>query len=104
MKLFPDIAATPRTIVIETEAGRAELPGKRETARGDVTVGFTEGKVTLTAGATGLRFVALRWEAALPEDCRFLGDAWERGYGEFEWRGFVFDRVMPWYFFALSGV
>src|SRR5258707_1361129 len=26
-----------------------------------------------------------------------LGDAWERGYGDLEWRGWVPDRVMPWY-------
>jgi len=27
----------------------------------------------------------------------FLGDAWERGYGDLEWRGWAPDRVMPWY-------
>ena len=104
MKLFPDMAAAlPRTVTIETEQDRAELSGERKTALEDVTVGIAEGKVTLNAQSTGVSFLSLRWEAELPEDCRFLGDAWERGYGDFEWRGFVFDRVMPWYFFALSG-
>src|SRR4030095_9053490 len=32
-----------------------------------------------------------------------LGDAWERGYGDLEWRGFVPDRVMPWYVATTDG-
>ena len=32
-----------------------------------------------------------------------LGDAWERGYGDLEWRGFVPDRVMPWYVATCDG-
>ena len=104
MTLFPDIALTlPRTVIIETDGGRTELPGEEKTVWRDVTVGFDAERVTLTAQNTGVRFLSLRWEADLPDDCRFLGDAWERGYGDFEWRCFVFDRVMPWYCFALSG-
>ncbi len=95
MTVFPDIAALPRTVTIETTEGRAELPAEKTTAWRDVSVGLSDGRVTLTAQSTGVRFVTLFWEAALPDGCRFLGDAWERGYGDFEWRGFVFDRVMP---------
>jgi alpha-galactosidase len=40
----------------------------------------------------------LRWDDAPPEGARFLGDHWERGYGDLEWRGLVGERVMPWYF------
>jgi alpha-galactosidase len=32
-----------------------------------------------------------------------LGDAWERGYGDLEWRGWAPDRVMPWYFATYDG-
>jgi alpha-galactosidase len=32
-----------------------------------------------------------------------LGDAWERGYGDLEWRAFVPDRIMPWYCAAFDG-
>ena len=31
------------------------------------------------------------------------GGVWERGYGDYEWRGYVPHRVMPWYFFLQSG-
>jgi alpha-galactosidase len=34
---------------------------------------------------------------------RLLGDAWERSYGDLEWRGIVPDRPMPWYFLAFNG-
>jgi alpha-galactosidase len=50
--------------------------------------------------ATGLAAnrVVLRWDDAPPEGARFLGDHWERGYGDLEWRGLVGERIMPWYF------
>jgi alpha-galactosidase len=46
--------------------------------------------------------IILRWENPPPEDGRFLGDHWERGYGDLEWRGLVSERVMPWYFLCHS--
>jgi hypothetical protein len=42
--------------------------------------------------------VVLRWDQALPAETQFLGDHWERGYGDLAWRGFIPERVMPWYF------
>jgi alpha-galactosidase len=45
----------------------------------------------------------LRWWGRLPEGSRFLGDHWERSYGDLEWRGFAADRVMPWYFLVATG-
>ena len=104
MTAFPDITARlPDEIILATDGGRAELPGGAEVRFRDAAVTVDGGRITLTAEETGVSFLSLRWAAALPEGCRFLGDAWERGYGDFEWRGFVFDRVMPWYFFALAG-
>ena len=32
-----------------------------------------------------------------------LGDAWERGYGDLEWRGLAPDRAMPWYVATWDG-
>jgi alpha-galactosidase len=34
---------------------------------------------------------------------RFLGDHWERSYGDLEWRGEAPGRTMPWYFMAYDG-
>lgn len=60
-------------------------------------------QVTVEACRVPLKRLHLRWRGALPSDCRFLGDHWERGYGDFEWRGCVPHRVMPWYFLAFDG-
>jgi alpha-galactosidase len=56
--------------------------------------------VEVYAERTPLERIRLRWRSAVPGGLRFLGDAWERGYGDLEWRGLVAERVMPWYFLA----
>jgi alpha-galactosidase len=67
--------------------------------------------VTLTATPAGLRVsvtcpagpltrVVLRWETRLPAEALFLGDHWERGYGDLQWRTLQPERVLPWYFAA----
>jgi alpha-galactosidase len=44
--------------------------------------------------------VLLRWEASFADDTLFLGDHWERGYGDLQWRFQQPERGMPWYFAA----
>ncbi len=53
--------------------------------------------IDVSAPGAAITKVVLRWELSLPAGLRILGDQWERGYGDFEWRGFVPERVMPWY-------
>lgn len=56
--------------------------------------------VTLRADQTPVRMIRLRWyftdDESFREPVRVLGDAWERGYGDLEWRGIVPERYMPW--------
>lgn len=59
--------------------------------------------LSITAQDTPLKEWVLRWDREFPPACRFLGGAWERGYGDMEWRGCVPERVMPWYFLADNG-
>ena len=40
--------------------------------------------------------VLLRWRRSIPEDVVILGDAWERAYGDLQWRGMQPERVLPW--------
>jgi len=58
-----------------------------------------EVRVVIDAPAAPVTFVAVRWDGPWPEEAaaRVLGDAWERGYGDLEWRGVVPERVLPWY-------
>ncbi len=51
--------------------------------------------VVEAAAQAALTYVALRWNTVLPEGTRILGDHWERGYGDLEWRGFAAERPLP---------
>ena len=59
--------------------------------------------VSLTSPSVGIKRVHLRWHGAISAGHRFMGDHWERAYGDLEWRGLVPDRAMPWYFAAWDG-
>ncbi len=59
--------------------------------------------VTLVAPQRSLSRIHLRWRIRVTSGLRFLGDHWERGYGDLEWRALVAERVMPWYFLAHDG-
>lgn len=63
----------------------------------------SERAVSVTASATRLTRVRLRWHGSFPSGCRYLGDHWERSYGDLEWRGLAGERQMPWYFLARHG-
>src|SRR6058998_3772387 len=55
-------------------------------------------RVQLSAPTVPIKRLHLRWRARMNDTRLILGDAWERGYGDLEWRGWIPDRVMPWYF------
>jgi alpha-galactosidase len=57
-------------------------------------------EVRVTCPGGPLSRVVLRWETAFPGDTLYLGDHWERGYGDLQWRFLQPDRIMPWYFAA----
>ncbi|HVA01069.1 MAG TPA: hypothetical protein VMV34_05360 [Terriglobia bacterium] len=110
---FLDILRPPDFLTAYAEEGTAiqlKPSGDRWRAR-DVEV-ITElrqrGKsrelaISVRSPRTSLTRLHLRWSGALPEQFQFLGDQWERSYGDLEWRGFDGDRVMPWYFIASNG-
>ncbi len=58
--------------------------------------------VALSSG-NPIKRIHLRWRGDQSAIRLFLGDAWERGYGDLEWRAEVPDRVMPWYCAAWDG-
>jgi alpha-galactosidase len=59
--------------------------------------------IRLTSPSTALSHLHLRWNVRHQAGLRCLGDAWERSYGDLEWRGIVPDRVMPWYCLTFDG-
>jgi alpha-galactosidase len=108
-----DVTRVPDLVSIGTSSGEQQLrhaPGSTDQWDGagllvrttPVPTGAL--RVELSAPGAAVLRVRLRWRGRLDTTRLLLGDAWERGYGDFEWRGFVPDRVMPWYVMAWDGV
>lgn len=88
----PNLSAFRAEIVNENSAADARL---RTELRGGVL------QVYLTANESRPMFVRLFWDVQNGENTLVLGDAWERSYGELEFRPLKEnDRPMPWYFIA----
>ena len=65
--------------------------------------GAGDGLAVRVASERPLRRVLLRWALRVPGAVRVLGDHWERGYGDLEWRSLVPERPLPWYFLTNDG-
>jgi alpha-galactosidase len=106
---FLDLRRPPDAVMIQSASGDRRLsrdPSGRWTS--DTVVVTTEERtaalnVTLSAPNIAVSRLHLRWRGAMNDARLVLGDAWERGYGDLEWRGWVPDRVMPWYFATYTG-
>jgi hypothetical protein len=55
--------------------------------------------VSIASPSEALKYVVLKWNARFPlKGSKYLGDAWERGYGDLEWKALDPSREMPWHF------
>ena len=103
----PNILKAPDAVYILSSEDSKPQPARLNGAaweRGSVRVTITPGSdnlapVVIESGKP-LSRVILRWNGAFPTGSRFLGEAWERSYGDLEWRGPTPHRLMPWYFLA----
>ncbi len=106
---FLDLRRAPDTVIVQTDAGEARLSpanGDRWTGEG-VSVGTIVRndalRVQVSSAATPIKRIHLRWRDDMSAARLILGDAWERGYGDLEWRAWIPDRVMPWYVATFDG-
>lgn len=96
----------PTRVLIDHDGSRlqsTDRQGSRYTsAQAAVTLVSTAAglAVGVTCPRDPLTRVVLRWENRFPTDTLFLGDHWERGYGDLQWRFLQPERIMPWYFAA----
>ncbi len=93
-------------LVGDSEAERLELSRSGSTWTGtkrgagikvDFAAAAQQAVVFITAPTVFVQRVQLRWKRRLAEDVLALGDAWERSYGDLEWRPLQAERVLPWY-------
>ncbi|MCG6958159.1 MAG: alpha-galactosidase [Gemmatimonadetes bacterium] len=102
-RAFLDLRRPPDVVMVQTEEGdltlRGTAEGRWESAQVAVAVTEVPGglRVRLSSPSSAVLRMHLRWRGDLSATRLVLGDAWERSYGDLEWRGFVPDRVMPWY-------
>lgn len=106
---FVELIRSPDVIHIQTDDGWEEMESEggeswnNRKIEVSTIVAKRELPITVAASDTSLKRIKIRWSVPVGPQLRFLGDAWERGYGDLEWRGLVPDRVMPWYFLAYDG-
>ena len=106
---FFDIQRQPDYVAVATETGSGPLDLSGETWAGygtAVTCTLNAGRMTVALAAPdeAVTRVHLRWRGDIPVGVRILGDHWERGYGDLEWRGIVPERPLPWYFLFFDGI
>lgn len=64
----------------------------------DVSVSLDEkGGIDIRANDTKPQMIRMSWKTDIPADTLVYGDAWERAYGDLEWRSVDMDRMLPWY-------
>ena len=106
--MYDQILRTPDLVMISVEGDEyTSRPASEIVSVKDIQVTTTLNPdglhVVLTALATPVRIIRLRWKTYLPTDVRILGDAWERTYGDAGWSGMIPYRAMPWYFLVQNG-
>jgi alpha-galactosidase len=106
---FLDLHREPDAVMLQTATGDLILnrasEGRWSNGSAQVTTTPRPGflRVSLAAPSLGVKRIHLRWRGDMSAARLILGDAWERGYGDLEWRAWVPDRVMPWYFASHDG-
>lgn len=92
-------------ITIKTEREEYVLSQQgKEISIADISIQFQVNNehedIYLSAQTSALEWIKIRWNKPLPKQVRILGDAWERGYGNFRWEALSGRKFMPWYFLA----
>ena len=103
---FNTIDRIPESVSVTTETGTISLTHgpddswTNDTVRVTTTPHPTGLEIVLSAPGIAVKSLEIRWHVDMPADALYLGDAWERAYGDLEWKPLNPNRIMPWYFLA----
>lgn len=106
---FCDLTRGPDAVSVVTEHDATNLaavsPGQWEGLGVTVATRPDRGGlgVELKAPAAAVKHLRLHWNATAPTGWKYLGDDWERAYGDLEWKPLENTGTMAWYFLATDG-
>ncbi len=103
-----NVSVAPSAIVLETESGMQPLTSSGSSWQApDIEVTTRTSANTLSLQLHSPKHNPLRlhvrWLLSPDSKLRFLGDAWERSYGDLAFRHVEPDRPLPWYVLATDG-
>ena len=102
-----NVLGMPDFVTVFTSGKKQEFRADEMLSLDDISVKLlpdeTGLKVQVTAMQTPVEYIRLRWLKKFPASARFLGDAWERSYGDLQWNSANASRLMPWYFLMNCG-
>jgi alpha-galactosidase len=102
---FFNLQKNPAIIIVETNQSTINLTkkGVQWVGKG-IVVSINDIQNSLVIEFTSTRYpvknIYLKWKIKPAMDLVYLGDAWERAYGNLQWLPLDSTRVMPWYFLA----
>ena len=99
----------PASVKVGTEGADFVLKSSdhQKWSKDGIEITFSESKglmnVDLSSPIKRIKSVKVMWVLPQNENSLFLGDQWERSYGDLSWKKLNPDRLMPWYFLAFDG-
>ena len=86
---------------LQPQKGKTQWQGKNMLV--ELVEGNNVRNVFLTSGNIGVQKVILSWKMKFSERAKYLGDQWERTYGDVGWLGMDDFPIRPWYFMFYDG-
>ena len=102
---FMNLSKIPDAIMVQTSNSTVQLSYKNQKWNGDgievkTIVKNNSLAIELTSPSKAIKNLYIKWNVSPVSEMRYLGDAWERAYGNLQWLPLDTNRVMPWYFMA----
>jgi alpha-galactosidase len=59
--------------------------------------------VDISSPTKNIMYIKINWAMKQSDSSLYLGDHWERSYGDLSWQKLNSTRIMPWYFMVFDG-
>jgi len=102
---FMNLQKIPDGITVQTAVSSVELIYKNQKWQGEGvevnTIQKSSGLlIELVSPSQAIKNIYIKWNIHSDNKMLYLGDTWERAYGNLQWLPIDSNRIMPWYFLA----